>query len=270
MVVFGRWAYSDGLNVASLLLFRFGIATICLWAMLLFIGIPLPRRTDLLRSLGMGTIYVGNAGAYFLALTLAPAGIVAMLFYLYPAIVTVLAFLFLKEKIGKTELAALIIAMSGSLITIGWTEKSGALLGALLAIISAVFYASFVVTGRKWSNEVQPLVRSALVTTSATVVFVVAALIFGFQVPNGSQGWIAVLGVSLISTVFAITAFLTGIKYVSSTNAATLSASEPVVSAIAAWLILNEALSGGFVIGAMMILTAAIMIANSNLIPKKS
>lgn len=262
MVVFSRWSYDAGMNPASFLFLRFLIAAVCLWAIVLIQKRPLPSRHVALKALGMGTMYVGNAGAYFVALTMAPAGVVAMLFYLYPAFVALLAFFILHERIDKKGALAMALAISGAIMTIGFTAKGGSALGALLAILSGVVYSAFIVLGRKLSDDTDPLVRTAFVTTSATLVFALGSAIWGFEIPNSSLGWVGVFSISLISTVFAITAFLAGLRYVKSTHAATLSATEPVVAAIAAATILGESLTSAFVIGAAMIVASALIIAN--------
>lgn len=262
MVVFSRWSYDAGVNPASFLFFRFAIAASCLWAIVLIKRIKLPSRKLALKALGMGTMYVGNAGAYFVALTMAPPAVVAMLFYLYPAFVAILAFLILKERIDRKGAFAMALAISGAILTIGFTGQGASIMGAFLAILSGAVYSAFIVIGRKWSDDIDPLVRTALITTSATGVFTIASLIFGFTMPTNSMGWVGIICISLISTVFAITAFLAGLRYVKSTHAATLSATEPVVAAIASATILGQSLTSAFVIGAVMIVASALIIAN--------
>lgn len=262
MVVFSRWSYDAGVNPASFLFFRFAIAAICLWAIVLVKRAKLPSKKVAFKALGMGTMYVGNAGAYFVALTMAPPAVVAMLFYLYPAFVAILAYLILKERIDRKGAFAMALAISGAILTIGFTGQGASILGAFLAILSGAVYSAFIVIGRKWSDDIDPLVRTALVTTAATGVFTIASFIFGFTMPTNSMGWVGIICISLISTVFAITAFLAGLRYVKSTHAATLSATEPVVAAIASATVLGQSLTGAFIVGAAMIVASALIIAN--------
>ncbi|MEN9741993.1 MAG: hypothetical protein RIR66_949 [Actinomycetota bacterium] len=262
MVVFSRWSYDAGMNPASFLFLRFGIAAICLWAIVYAKGLKLPSRNLSFKALGMGTMYVGNAGAYFVALTMAPPAVVAMLFYLYPAFVAILAFFILHERINLKSGLAMILAIVGAAFTIGFTIQSGSALGTFLAILSGVVYSAFLVIGRKWSDNIDPLVRTALVTTSATGVFAIASIFFGFDLPTNALGWVGVLCISLISTVFAITALLAGLRYVKSTHVATLSATEPVVAAIASATVLGQSLTSAFIVGAAMIVASALIIAN--------
>jgi hypothetical protein len=87
MAIMARLAYASGVDVTTLLALRFGIAA----AMLVAIsqaqreGWPRGRTLASLILLG-GLGYGSQAFTFFTALTLAPAGVVALLLYLYPAL----------------------------------------------------------------------------------------------------------------------------------------------------------------------------------------
>jgi len=61
-----------------------------------------------------GDGYVGQSFCYFTALTMASAGLVAILLYLYPAIVTILSVLLFKERMTGLKILALILALVGT------------------------------------------------------------------------------------------------------------------------------------------------------------
>jgi drug/metabolite transporter (DMT)-like permease len=61
----------------------------------------------------------GQAASFFTALTLAPAGLVALLLYLNPAIVALLAAWRGHETLTRRTLLALAIALTGTALTIG-------------------------------------------------------------------------------------------------------------------------------------------------------
>jgi len=259
MVVFARWAYADGMTPVSLLFLRFAIASGCLWIAMMAASIARPAPAAALVSMGMGLIFVGNAGSYFVALSMAPAGAVAMLFYLYPAIVALVGWLVLRERLDARSVVALLLALMGAWITIGWTSSSSDT-GLWIAVGAALFYSAYVVVGRRFADAAHPLARATLVTTAAALIFGIAALQTGYTAPTSAKGWSAVLGIALISTVFGITAFLAGLKSIGSSNAATLSAVEPVVAAVAAAAMLDEPLTGGVVIGGALILSSTVLI----------
>jgi drug/metabolite transporter (DMT)-like permease len=100
MAIFARAAYASGANVSGVLWVRFALAGALLAAMTVAMGRRFPRGRQLAVAAAMGGIgYVGQAMAYFSALNYASAGLVALLLYLYPVLVTLLAALFLGEHL---------------------------------------------------------------------------------------------------------------------------------------------------------------------------
>ena len=90
---------------------------------MLFSKTPFPRGLVLLELILLGAIgYVGESLAYFTALTMASPGLVALLLYIYPALVTALSAIFLKEHLTTVKVVALLLALSGSVLTIQITS----------------------------------------------------------------------------------------------------------------------------------------------------
>src|SRR5579863_2489517 len=84
--VFARLAYAAGATPTTVLLLRFALAALVMVCVMIARKIPFPRGYVLLGLVLMGGVgYVGQSLAYFTALTVASAGLVALLLYLYPA-----------------------------------------------------------------------------------------------------------------------------------------------------------------------------------------
>jgi drug/metabolite transporter (DMT)-like permease len=90
LAIFGKQAYAGGLGVVGVLALRFGLAAP------LLVGLALVARRSLrlgwpvaLRLLALGGIgYAIQATLFFNALSRIPAGMAALLLYLYPALLT--------------------------------------------------------------------------------------------------------------------------------------------------------------------------------------
>ena len=83
MAVFARYAYADGVDTSTLLALRFSIAGVLLAVLMRVQRLPWPTGRMLGAALAMGAIgYAGQAFTFFTALTLIPAGLVALLLYL--------------------------------------------------------------------------------------------------------------------------------------------------------------------------------------------
>src|SRR5712691_3492120 len=138
--IFTRLAYRAGAEPVTLLALRFALASIVMVAIIAARKIPFPRGRTLLGLVLMGAIgYVGQSLAYFTALTMASAALVALLLYLYPALVTLLAALFFKERLTFAKMGAILLALVGTTLTIG-PIGSGRVLGILLGIGAALIY----------------------------------------------------------------------------------------------------------------------------------
>jgi drug/metabolite transporter (DMT)-like permease len=265
MAIFARLAYEAGTNPITLLFLRFGIASICMLFIMLARGIPLPRGRILLGLVLMGAVgYVGQAFCYFTALTLTSAGLVALLLYLYPAIVTVLALMILKEPFSKKKIIALVFALVGSALTIG-PAGGGKPLGIILSLGAAFIYSVYILVGSKITKQGTAIQSSTVIIASAAIVSGGLVTIQGPAFPTTFSGWTSVSAVAIISTVLAIITFLAGLERVGPTNASILSTIEPITTVILAMLVLDEAITPLRIAGGMMILFAVIVLARNEL-----
>lgn len=261
--VFARAAYDAGSDPISVLFFRFSIASIVMIPFIAVQKIPFPRGRFLLGLMLMGGIgYVGQSFCYFTALTMASAGLVAILLYLYPAIVVILSSLLFKERITGLKVSALILALTGTVLTIG-LGGGGSLLGIALAMTAPLIYSAYILAGSKITKEVEILSSSTVVMISASFVFGALIAVKGLNVPQTLLGWGGVLAIALISTVIAIIAFFAGLKRVGPTNASMLSTFEPVTTVVLAAIVFGEEIGFMRVVGGVLILMAVILLAKS-------
>lgn len=263
MAIFARAAYASGIDTATLLFLRFAIAAVCLGLVMLVRRVPLPRGRYLVAPILMGAAgYALQSFCFFSALRYASAGLVALLLYLYPAMVTILAALFLNEKMTRAKLIALLLALTGSVLTIGPAGDAKPL-GIVFGVAAAMIYAVYITVGTRVLKHVSPLQSSTVVAASAAVALGIAAMSTGPVLPMTVQGWTAVIAIALISTVVAVLTFFAGIARVGPVNASTLSTVEPIVTLILAWLFLGEAVTPIRFAGGAMILFAVVLLARS-------
>ena len=267
--IFARFAYKAGTDPITLLFLRFGIASICMIFMMLIRRLPLPRGQIFFGLALMGALgYVGQSFCYFTALTLISAGLVALLLYSYPAILTLLAIIILKEPISKRKVLALALALIGTILTIG-PIGGGRPLGIILALGGAFIYSIYILVGSKITRPGTATQCSTVIITSAAVVFAGMITVRGASFPTTFLGWSSATALALISTVLAIVTFLAGLERVGPINAATLSTIEPVVTVILAVLILGETLTLLRIVGGLMIILAVIILARSEVPPAR-
>jgi drug/metabolite transporter (DMT)-like permease len=104
---------------------------------------------------------------------------------------------------------------------------------------------------------------ATVVIAAAGAVFLVATLARGPTWPRTPAGWLAVLGIAIISTVAAIVLFFAGLERVGPTRAAVLSTVEPVCTVLLAAALLGETVAPSQLVGGALILTAVVLLARA-------
>jgi drug/metabolite transporter (DMT)-like permease len=264
LAIFGRYAYSDGMNIYTVLFLRFGVSASFMTVILLLRKEHFPRGQILAQLVGMGALgYVGQSFMYMTAIQYASAGLVALLLYLYPFFVAILATTFLHEKITRIKVIALILVLFGTALTVG--PVSGMLIGALMAITAALIYSIYIIVGTNVMKHVSPVQSSTVIFASAGAVFGLLTLINGAHFPASNAGWLAMLGIIIVSTIIPVVTFLAGLERIGPTNAAMLSTLEPVVTVLlAAWLF-GDKLLPIVMLGGGLILVSVIMLTRSEI-----
>ncbi len=264
MPIFARLAYNAGADPITVLFLRFAIATVAMNLIMVVSRIQYPRGLILLELILLGAIaYVVESLAYFLALKLASAGLVALMLYIYPALVTALAAIFLKEHLTRVKIIALFLALSGTALTLR-ISSGGSMLGILLGIAAAVDYAIYILLGGRIVRHSGSMGSTTVIITATAVVYAGIVALRGVTYPTTSTGWIAIIAIALISTVLAFFTFLAGLKRIGPTTASTLSTFEPIVAVVLAAIVLGETISPLQVLGGALILAAVVLLARSD------
>ena len=170
--LFAKPVYADGVGWLTLLFWRFLIAAAISWAWLLLVpgnraSLRLLTRRRVAVLVALGIFFVSNSGTYYAALETVPASLAALIVYLYPALVAVLALRFGRRLEGRRAWLALGISTSGVALAVGGIPQVGAppLLGLALAVASPIAYAVWIVMAARLGGE-RPVRRT--VDRSAT------------------------------------------------------------------------------------------------------
>ena len=264
LAIFGRYAYKDGMDIFTVLFMRFGVAAAFMTIVLLLRKEHFPSRNILLQLVGMGALgYVGQSFMYLTAIKYASTGLVALLLYLYPMFVFILSAIILHEKATSVKVIALILALIGSALTV--TPKGGQLIGALMAIAAALIYSIYIIVGTNVMKHVSAIQSSAIIFASAGAVYGTLTFINGAHLPASHSGWLAMLGMIVISTIVPVVTFLVGLERIGPPNASMLSTLEPVVTVLlAAWLF-SERLMPIVMVGGGLILVAVVLLTRAEL-----
>jgi drug/metabolite transporter (DMT)-like permease len=269
MAIFARWAYAAGVDVWGVLLPRFAIAAAVFAAIVRLRGLPRVPRERRAGLAAMGAAYVAQASCYFGALLFIPAGLVALLLYLFPLFVVLLSRALGHEPVTPRRLVALAASLAGTALAIGpgGLATGGLdLRGVALGLAAAAIYAGYIVGGTRATRGVAPLPASAAIMASGTVVIglVVAVRVASghpVALPADAAGWGAVGAAAIVSTVIAVSTFFAGLARLGAARTSVISTLEPVVTVGLAALLLGERLSALQAAGGALVLAGALLIA---------
>jgi drug/metabolite transporter (DMT)-like permease len=271
--ILGKRAFGEGLDVASLMAWRFTIASALLWALALVRGVPqrtLPfhRRAALI---ALGVVYAAGGGLYFLALERIPAATASLVFYVYPALVSLLGVAVLKRRPDRVGWTALGLSLLGVALIVGFTRVALDPRGVVLALIAAAVVASYMVMGERVLAGIPTLLSTAhVIGASAALFWMLKALTGGVAVPSSARGWVVIALLATVSTAISSLAVLGAIPRIGSGPTAILLTLEPVFTAVLAVLLLGETLAPRQLLGGALILGAVTLVRASHVDPRSA
>lgn len=262
MPIFAVQAYKGGATVMTFLLLRFSLAALLLFSYI-FVKVKKisvkPKQYLFLFLLG-GVLYFLQATFYFSSVSYIPASLTALILYVYPVIVAILSFFIDKEILSKKVYVSIAFSLVGLVLVLGASIQNVHPLGILLAFLAAITYSLYIVFGNKVVKQVSPLVATAFIVLFAAISFLLSGWVTdGLRFNLNLQAWINLLGIVLISTVFANVAFFKGLEFIGSTRSAVLSTVEPLVTVLLSTLILYEHMSVFQLIGGLFVISSAIL-----------
>ena len=256
MPIFAKIAYGTGASTYSLLFLRFLIATAAMFPLLFATGMKLPPAREMFAFFLLGAAgYTGQSFCYFSALNYVPAGVVALLFYTYPALVMVGSAFFFRERITRQKVLALFLALVGAFVIMG-AEFHANPKGIVFSVLAAVFYSAYILVSSRVIKAGMELQSTTFIMLGAGTVYGVANLFCGFSPPTQLCGLAAVVVIALVSTALALWSFFAGMEKIGPSTAALVSMLEPVVTVLASALVLSETITVNIVVGGCLVLAA--------------
>ncbi len=279
--LFAKPVYALGVDWLTLMAWRFAIGGGLAWLVLAFRPSSrralraLPRRT-VLGAVGLGVLYVGNTATYYAGLETMPLGLSALIVYLYPPIVAVLALRLGMPLEGRRAWTALGIAVLGVALAVGGIDPSDPppVQGILLILAAPIIYAVWIILAARLSGERSDRVGSdaddgaaasaigAVMLTSTAVVYWIVALGIGHPVLPAtipSEAWPGIVGVAIVAGFIPVQAFYAGAQRIGAAQASLVSTIEPLWTIIAAGVIYGERLEPIQLVGGALIMSGVLL-----------
>lgn len=268
LAIFGKIGYAAGLGTEQTLAFRFVLAAIGMLVLAAALGqnpLRLERRR-LITLLALGAfVYTAQSLTYFIALRSLPASLVVLIAYIYPSLVVLAGWLFLRRSVSAWHGIALAASFGGVAMLVGGAHFRIAW-ALVFAIASPTIYTAYILIGERVMSSVPAVAASAVIITGAAAAFCfLAALNHQLAPPGNATQWAVGVGIALFPTMLAISMFMGGLPRIGAARAALLSTWEPVVTVLLAVVVLKDRLSILQMFGGLLVLAAVIVVQAAHL-----
>ncbi len=252
------------LGVASLLLWRFALASVALWVVLLVrrrFGGPDPAAAPRARLFVLGLLFGSVVGSGFIALQWLDASVYIVLVYLYPVFV-VLGSRLIGVPPAKGTWVALVLVLVGVVLTVPELFTgvgSVSTLGVAIAVVQAVLLAGYMLISSRMLESVDGLTSAAWTMLGAAALMLPFALAGGLQVPDtGELRW-KVLMFAILPTVIATLTMFRAMTHVPAGVVAMVMPLEVVLAIVWSVLFLGEDLDPLQAVGAVVVIAGIVV-----------
>lgn len=261
--ILGKQAQTAGVSPLEVAFWRAALAGALYAIHAAFTRSALPRGRDLLITALFGVAGVSVFyGSYQLAVRAGGASLASVLLYTAPAFVAIMGWLFLKERLGKRELLAVVGTLSGiALISLGGGQGvhvTGLALG--WGLVAGFTYSLYYLYGKAFFSRYSP---AALLAVALPVGALVLLPFVQFSAKTPAA-WGSLGAIAVFSTYLAYLAYSAGLRHLPATQASVIASLEPVVAAILAAVLFHERLSFLALCGAVLVVGAALLLSIEN------
>jgi drug/metabolite transporter (DMT)-like permease len=267
-VVIGRELAKAHMAPADALGLRFGIAGLALVA-LLALGrrSALPARGERVRVFLFGAVgYAVESALFYAGLERGTAAAVTLLFYSYPAVVTIADLVLTRTRPARQVVFALVLAAGGAGVIAagsGNVDISGA--GVAFSLAAAASFAVYLLAGDRLLHRTDSLRIAAGTAVGASASLLTFAVARGqFHVPTDRWDQLLVYGGA---TASAFAFMFAALRRLGSQRTSVLLTLEAVFAIVLAAVFLGEGLGGAQALGGAAVLAAAVIISLTPLRP---
>lgn len=263
--------YEEGLNVNSVIFYRFIFASILLAIFMLIKkdSFNLKFKEIILLAL-LGLLFGISAISLFNSFLYMDAGLASTVLFIYPIFVAIIMALFFKEKNSIITILSIVFAFIGVVLLYESDGANVSNFGIFLVIVSSLCYAIYIVIINQY------LKMSALKVTFYSMLFcTITILIHSFfdsslnimPLVNFNM-WFYTIFLALVPTIISLLFLIKAIQLIGSTSASILGALEPLTAVLIGVYVFNEKITFWLVIGIVFILFGVILIVLKDYIDK--
>lgn len=245
---------------------RVALAVPLLWAWALWqarAAQPPGTHTDSPRAPAWlaGFFFACDLGAWHLAIVWTSVANATLEANMAPVFVTLGAWLLWRQRPRPLFLASLALTLCGAVLLIGPNLRSAgpgtqAFTGDLLGLLTAVFYAGYMLSLKRAATTLPTARVMLLSTTACAAVLLPWALATAEHfLPASARGWLVLAGMALVAQVGGQSLIAFALAHLPASLSSASLILQPVMAMLFAWVLLGEGM------GPLQMLGAAIVLA---------
>ena len=260
--IFGTLFYDHGGDSFALLVLRFCGASVLLVAFALLQRGARPEWSDVALAGAAGVGLLGATFCLFAGYKEASPGLVTLLFYVYPLLVTVGDRVLFGVVLGRRRALILAAGLVGIALTVGVPDAAtGA--AVLWGLAAGVLTTSYILLSRHvMARSLDPFSFVAIEFTSAAILVLLITAVVGMDWPP-SAAVPSALGVIVLGSVVPVLLFYSAVPRIGAGNAARLATVEPVTAVILSYVVLGDSLGVLQIIGGAIVVASVVALAKS-------
>lgn len=221
------------------------------------------QQRDLLwRSLGCGLLMFLYLALLYIAIGLIPTGIALTLFFTYPIFTAVFAWGWFGDRPSGLRWGIMALVFLGSCLTMPLFQPNtygSSWIGAVLGIGSGMVFALYTVLAQTTVSRLHP-VPFTWISFATTLVLSLVSLLLGGREEGLPWSWLWIgSAVSAIATFAGHLLNNIGIRLIGAASASIVGATNPALTVVLAWFMIQETLSG-VQLGGVAIVTLGVVL----------
>ena len=253
-----KTAYDQGANALGVMTPRFVLAATCITAIRLIFGKKegWPSLKLAISMLLIGAIGVTSVSLlYFLAIDQIDSSLAIVLWYAYPVVVLLLAWIFENKRPSATLVIPLMLTLTGIAISAGQVQ-GGKTTAIVLVVTSSLIFAFYITVLSKVTQKMGLLTGASILNIGTAIGYIVVGIFstdsFAPVFPSTTKVWLLITGAAIVGTTLPFLCSLAALHRIPTGMYSVITTLEPVWHIIMGVLFLGETMTNNRIFGASL------------------
>lgn len=264
-------AIEDGSSPILIAMARWIIASSIFGVYLVAKRPPAPERSDLSRFLALAFIGVGvyYIFQYYGVQFAGPSISSILVTLLCPVVIFLVSYVRLGEHISAVQAGGLVLSAVGGYLVItngslAFIHDVEGLVGGLFGVVCAVFWALYTLGGKQLIRRYDAFTSTAYLSLMGTAMlapFAAADVAYGGHMVFPLSFWIAAAYLGVLCTVVGYVLWFKALTGLTASSTGVTLYFEPLVTVIAAWLVLGQTIGWITGIGGLLVMFGVVLVS---------